>query len=132
MLNPALPDDDFAEAVRIAQGEFDRHRPDVVVGSSRGGAVAMNIRSGAARMVLLCPAWKKWGRAKTVKAGTLILHSRTDQLIPFAASEELIRNSGLPISNLTETGSDHRLATPGPLAALLAAIVSTDGFDERR
>ena len=46
VLNPALPDDDFDAAVRIAQAEFDRHQPDVVVGSSRGGAVAMNIDSG--------------------------------------------------------------------------------------
>jgi hypothetical protein len=41
-LNPALPDEDFDEAVRIAQAEFNRHHPDVVVGSSRGGAVAMD------------------------------------------------------------------------------------------
>ena len=34
VLNPALPDDDFDEAVRIAQAEFDRHRP--VVGSASG------------------------------------------------------------------------------------------------
>ena len=46
VLNPSLPDEDFDEAVRIAQGEFDRHHPDVVVGSSRGGAVAMNINIG--------------------------------------------------------------------------------------
>ena len=46
VLNPALPDDDFDAAVRIAQAEFDRHHPDVVVGSSRGGAVAINIDSG--------------------------------------------------------------------------------------
>ena len=46
VLNPALPDDDFDAAVRIAQAEFDRHQPDVVVGSSRGGAVAMNHRLG--------------------------------------------------------------------------------------
>ncbi len=46
IFNPALPDDDFDEAVKIAQAEFDRHHPDVVVGSSRGGAVAMNINSG--------------------------------------------------------------------------------------
>ena len=39
--NPKLPDEDFAEAVKIAQDEFDKHQPDVVVGSSRGGAVAM-------------------------------------------------------------------------------------------
>jgi hypothetical protein len=31
-----LPDDDFNEAVRIAQAEFDQHHPDVVAGSSRG------------------------------------------------------------------------------------------------
>ena len=41
ILNPALPDEDFDEAVRIAQAEFDQHQPDVVVGSSRGGAVAV-------------------------------------------------------------------------------------------
>jgi hypothetical protein len=33
VLNPALPDDDFDEAVRIAHAEFDRHRPDVEVAS---------------------------------------------------------------------------------------------------
>ena len=67
VINPKLPDDDFDEAVRIAQAEFDKHQPEVVVGSSRGGAVAMNINSGEARLVLLCPAWKKWGTARTVK-----------------------------------------------------------------
>jgi hypothetical protein len=48
VLNPKLPDENFAETVRIAQAEFDKHQPDVVVGSTRGGAVAMSI-SGAAR-----------------------------------------------------------------------------------
>ncbi len=75
VLNPALPDDDFDEAVRIAQSEFDHHQPNVVVGSSRGGAVAMNIESGNTPLVLLCPAWKKWGMATTVKKNTAILHS---------------------------------------------------------
>src|SRR6516162_4354562 len=94
VLNPKLPDEDFKEAVRIAQAEFDKHHPDVVVGSSRGGAVAMNINSGDARLVLLCPAWKKWGTARTVKPSTVILHSRADDVIPFADSEELARASG--------------------------------------
>jgi hypothetical protein len=57
--NPALPDDDFDAAVRIAQAEYDQGQPDVVVGSSRGGAVAMNIRSGETPLVLLCPAWNR-------------------------------------------------------------------------
>jgi hypothetical protein len=121
VVNPALPDEDFAGAVRIAQAEFDRHLPDAVVGSSRGGAVAMNIDSGDARLVLLCPAWKKYGSARTVKSGTVILHSRADDVVPFADSEELVRISGLPASALVEVGADHRLADPEPLAAMLRA-----------
>ena len=121
VLNPALPDDDFAAAVRIAQAEFDQHNPDVVVGSSRGGAVAMNIDSGNTPLVLLCPAWRKWGSATTVKPNTTILHSRNDDAVPFADSEELLANSGLPTEALIEVGSDHRLADPEPLEAMLEA-----------
>jgi len=121
VINPKLDDDDFAEAVRTAQAEFDRHRPDVIVGSSRGGAVAMNIDSGDTPLVLLCPAWKRWGTATTVKKNTTILHSRADDVIPFADSEELIRNSGLSASALIEVGTDHRLADPEPLEAMRRA-----------
>jgi hypothetical protein len=119
VINPKLPDEDFSEAVRIAQAEFDQHRPDVVVGSSRGGAVAMNISCDSARLVLRCPAWKKWGTAKTVKPGTVILHSRADEVIPFAHSEELSSNSGLPAAALIEIGADHRLADPESLQRML-------------
>jgi len=116
VINPALPDEDFADAVRIAQAAFDRHEPEVVVGSSRGGAVAMNIDSGSAKFVLLCPAWKKYGAATTVKGGTVILHSQADDVVLFADSEELTRQSGLPASALVEMGTDHRLAAPEPSA----------------
>jgi hypothetical protein len=119
VVNPALPDDDFAAAVRVAQAAVDEHRPEVVVGSSRGGAVAMNIDGGAARLVLLCPAWRRWGAATTVKPGTVILHCRADDAVPFADSEELVRASGLPASALVEVGCDHRLADPEPLTAML-------------
>ena len=113
VINPKLPDDDFAEAVRIAQAEFDQHRPQVVVGSSRGGAVAMNINSGDARLVLLC------------------LHSRADDVVPFADSEELVKNSGLPASALIEVGGDHRLADPEPLAAMLRACEAADARQQK-
>jgi hypothetical protein len=121
VINPALPDEDFEAAVRIAQADFDRHQPQVVVGSSRGGAVAMNINSGDARLVLLCPGWKKWGTAKTVKTGTVILHSRADDVVPFVYSEELARNSGLQPAVLVEVGNDHWLAGPEPLRRTLEA-----------
>ena len=96
VLNPALPDDDFDEAVRIAQAEYDQHLPNVVVGSSRGGAVAMNITSGDTPLIILCPAWKKRGTATTVKPSTIILHGRADDVVSFADSEELVGNSQLP------------------------------------
>jgi hypothetical protein len=121
VINPALPDEDFATAVRIAQAAFDQHHPDVIVGSSRGGAVAVNMQSGTTPLVLLCPAWKHFGSARTVKSNVTILHSRGDDVVPFAESEELLRISGLSSSALVEIGTDHRLADPEPLAAMLKA-----------
>ncbi len=121
VINPALSDDDWDEAVRTAQAEYNRHRPDVIVGSSRGGAVAMNIDSGSTPLVLLCPAWKRWGTVKEAKPGTVILHSEGDDVIPIAESGELVRASGLPESALVVVGNDHRLADPEPLQAMLAA-----------
>ena len=122
VINPKLPDEDFEQAVRIAQAEFDTRQPQVVVGSSRGGAVAMNINSGSAKLVLLCPAWKKWGTARTVGKGAVILHSRADDVVPFVDSEELARSSG---ATLIEVGSDHRLADPEPLEKMLRACEGT-------
>lgn len=49
VINPKLPDDDFEQATRIAQQEFNEHQPGVVVGSSRGAAVAMNTHAGIVR-----------------------------------------------------------------------------------
>ncbi len=122
VIEPALDHDDFKAALGTAQAAFDQHQPHVVVGSSRGGAVAMNLAYGSARLVLLCPAWKKWGTAKTVKPGTVILHSRADEVVPFQDSVELVANSRLPGNALIEVGQDHRLADPEPLEALLRAV----------
>jgi alpha-beta hydrolase superfamily lysophospholipase len=124
VINPALHDDDFDAAVRTGQAEYDRHRPDVIVGSSRGGAVAMNLASGSTPLVLLCPAWRRWGQARTVKPRTVILHAEADEVIPIADSRQLVRDSGLSDSALVVVGSDHRLAEPDPLRMMLAACAS--------
>jgi hypothetical protein len=119
VIEPALDHDDFQAALKTAQAAFDESKPDVVVGSSRGGAVAINIRTGSARLVLLCPAWKTWGTAWSVKPGTVILHSRADDVVPFGDSEELAQVS---MARLIEVGTDHRLADPEPLSSLLRSI----------
>lgn len=121
VINPSLDDDDFAAAVRTAQAEFDKQRPEVVAGSSRGGAIAMNIESGVTPLVLLCPAWKNWGTVRKLKPNATILHSREDDVIPFADSVELVANSGLPPETLIEVGNDHRLADSESLSVMLWA-----------
>lgn len=124
IIEPALDHEDFQAALNTAQKAFDESQPDVVVGSSRGGAAALNINSGSARLCLLCPAWKKRGTAKTAKPGTVIMHSRADDAVPFADSVELITKSGLPQTALIEVGQDHRLADPEPMEALLRAVTT--------
>jgi len=121
VINPHLDDDDYAMALATAQAAFDTHQPAVVVGSSRGGALAMNLASRDAKLVLLCPAWKNWGTARLVKPDTVILHSRADEVIPFEDSVELAARSGLQAGQLIEVGSDHRLATSDALQAMLDA-----------
>jgi hypothetical protein len=81
----------------------------------------MILDSGSTPLVLLCPAWKGWGTATTVKPGTVVLHSEGDDTIPIADSRELVRNSGLPQSALVAVGTDHRPADPGALKEMLAA-----------
>ena len=81
--------------------------------------MAMNMITGLAKLVLLSPGWQRWGKARTVKPGTVILHSRGDDVVPFAASEELVRNS--PGSALIEVGVDHWLHDADSLKAMLEA-----------
>jgi alpha-beta hydrolase superfamily lysophospholipase len=123
LIEPALPDEDFDAAVGLAQAELDRHGPSLVVGSSRGGAVALNLAAGAVPLVLLCPAWKRWGRAAAAKPGTLVLHALADAVVPYSDTLELLADSGLPVeSSLITVGSEHRLADAESLQALLAAV----------
>jgi hypothetical protein len=121
VIDPVLDDDEFSVAVRTAQDAYDELQPDVVVGLSRGGAVAMNIEIGETPLVLMCPGWKRWGKAKTISKKTVILHSRADDVVPFMSSEELIKNSGLPPQALVDVGNDHWLSDPESLEAMLRA-----------
>jgi hypothetical protein len=59
-----------------------------------------------------------------VKPSTVILHSKADDVVPFADSQELLHNSGLPESALIVVGTDHRLADPEPLEAMARAALN--------
>ena len=129
VLHPALPDDDFDESVRIADEVFRQGQPDVVVGSSRGGAVALSIELGRTPLVLIAPAWKNWCPAATIGAGTVILHCDHDEVVPIEGSRELLRRSGLPEEELVVVGENHRMVDQPAFGALLEAIERlTDPF----
>ena len=121
VIEPPLDDDDFATAVRSAQQAFDEHQPDVVIGLSRGGAVAINMDVNQSPLVLVCPGWKRFGHAQITGKKTIILHSRSDDVVPFPFSEELVKNSGLSPKALIDVGKDHFLSDTQTLQAMLDA-----------
>ncbi len=51
-------------------------------------------------------------------------------MIPIADSRELVRVSGLPASALVVVGTDHRLADPESLKAMLEAVKTAAGKDD--
>jgi pimeloyl-ACP methyl ester carboxylesterase len=133
----------FARAVRAAQEAYDRCQPEVVVGSSMGGAVAMNLRSGGTPQVLVAPAWRvkglfRFGGAVRVKPATVIIHGDRDSLVALEDSRRLLRDSpgvlgpalrlGAARDCRTEgrlvvvQGEGHRCNGESALLALLAAV----------
>ncbi len=132
VVEPDLPDNDFARSVALAQRVFNRHQPDVIVGWSRGGAVAMSIDTKYAFLVLVAPAWQNWGTMTTVKSEVTILHSLHDDLVSIEDSRELLRNSDLPQERLVAVGEDHRMVDAAAFAALLEAVEVLGKRSEKR
>lgn len=127
LINPALPDDDFAASIEIAQAAYDEGSPDLIVGSSRGGAVALNIATGETPQLLIAPAWRRWGKGTKTHRQTLILHSAHDELIPLDDSRRLAEQSGLPSGALIVVGCDHYMTDDEALGSLLAALAWLHG-----
>ena len=106
VFHPVLNDWSFDESVREAQEHLNEIKPDLIVGSSRGGAVAMNIQSENIPLILLAPAWRFFGRKDRTKSSSTIIHSASDTLVPIDDSRKLSANSNC---QLIIAGSDHRL-----------------------
>ncbi len=107
VLTPKLSDWFFATAVAQAQAAYDSFQPNVIVGSSRGGAVAMNMESGETSLILLAPAWRRWGKVDRITKPSFVIHSMADSVVPYDDSVKLWTNStGL---ELISAGADHRM-----------------------
>ncbi len=106
ILNPLLPADDFNVSLNVAQKELEKH-PDIIVGSSRGGALALALEAHNVPLVLVAPAWRRFGVTTAVHSGTVILHSEHDDIVPFEDTQELFRNNiGLEV---IACGDSHRM-----------------------
>tara|TARA_B100001121_G_scaffold282965_1_gene276742 strand:- start:197 stop:640 length:444 start_codon:yes stop_codon:yes gene_type:complete len=115
LVNPDLRFD-WDEAVQIAQRAFDLHNPDVVVGSSRGGAIAINIDTRGAPRVLIAPAWNMFGSENSVSSNTTILHCKEDRVVPYEDSVDIAARTG---SKLICVGRSHRMSDSEALEALV-------------
>ena len=117
VLNPALPKSSFPESIAIAQQIIDDEEPDVIVGSSRGGAVAMSVDPHGARLVLVAPAWKNYGIPPTVPSDTIVIHSPLDAIISIDDSREIEGAAAL-----VPVGEDHRMFDQEALSAIGRAV----------
>lgn len=111
----------FSRSVDVQRRALEEGSFDVVVGSSFGGAVGLELLlCGAWRgpTVLLCPAHERvaeraWrapppGLAALGAAArqVLVVHGRADEVVPFAHAQRLVAGSA---AQLLEVDDDHRL-----------------------
>jgi predicted alpha/beta hydrolase family esterase len=114
---PRLSDWSLRSAVRAARAACDEFGPDVIVGSSRGGAVALAMARPDVPVVLLAPAWRFCGVPPRVSAPqAVVIHSPSDRWVRFDDSRELRRRN--PHVRLIAAGDGHRLNDPAARAAL--------------
>jgi len=115
---PKLKSTDWAQSVAAAREILEKVKPDLVIGSSRGAAVAMATNT-TVPMVLICPAWGKYAPWSVCRANSTILHAKSDRIVKFSDSELLSHTSG---AKLVEVGKDHRMDDENAMKALLEVI----------
>ena len=119
IIAPSLPKDNWELSMRRAKANL-LLEPDIVVGSSRGGAIACALDTGNIPKVLIAPAYKHLGDCITnVDKTTTILHCKTDDIVLYSGSVELEETYGC---NLIECGENHRMSNEGALEKLLEVV----------
>jgi predicted esterase len=99
--------------------EIGDFQPDIVIGTSQGGAVAMSLaaRYPHAKFILGAPAWKIFHvRPSGLPKDSIILHGKNDGKIPVQDSVELAAETG---AELTITNDPHDINFSHILAAVL-------------
>lgn len=126
---PSLHSWRLKAAIRQAQDAHDRLGSDVIIGMSRGGAIALAIPD-VRPLILLAPAWRYFGVRPRPDVEGIVIHSPRDRIIPLGHSRELCRRC--PGLRLVITGNDHRLNCPSGRGALAMALGDLVGLPSMR
>ena len=118
VIAPSLSAHSWEESVLTARETIELAGADVVIGSSRGGAVAMACKIKVP-LVLIAPAWIKYCPWATISANTSILHSRADEVVAYEDSETLAHAFG---ATLIDVGACHRMNDAAAIKALVAQL----------
>ena len=120
VIAPVLPKDDWELSLKRAKDCFEAFRPDLVVGSSRGGAVACALETGKIPKILIAPAWKHFDvEHPKVDSTTTILHCAMDNLVKYGDSADLEASKGC---KLVTCGSGHRMSDDHALSHLFMEV----------
>lgn len=116
LVAPAMDTGDFAGAVATQAAALGAQRPDVLVGSSFGGAVALVLlQRGLWRgpTLLLAPAGGHFALEPRLPDGVpvTIVHGTRDEICPIEWSRALGRSGSPGLVELVEVDDEHRLAS---------------------
>lgn len=131
-LTPAMDTRDLEGCIAQQAAEIARFQPDVVVGSSYGGAVAVALLGrGLWRgpTLLLAPAAEKLGIANVLPEGVAVMvaHGTRDEIIPLEDSRALTATGTAALVQLVEVEDGHRLQSlvdSGALGMLVRAVAA--------
>lgn len=112
---PAMDTRDFESCVRVHAEALQAFRPELLVGSSFGGAVAVALLArGLYRgpTLLLAQAAARYVAAPVLPEGVRVtlVHGVRDEVVPVADSRALARTGTVSLVELIEVDDDHRLS----------------------
>lgn len=120
---PMLSDQDFEAAVQDAERAMAACVPDVIVGYSRGGGIALRLADRQTPRILIAPALRYAADGCGCAGPVVILHSETDDSLPLDEVRGHMVRCGLPNTALRIVGDDHTMIDEPALAALTAALI---------
>jgi len=133
-ITPAMDTSNFEACVALHAETIRRFEPDVLVGSSFGGAVALALLQRgqwSGRTLLLAQAGQRQGLRARIPPGIRVwlVHASGDDVVPVADSRRLARSGTPGFVRLFEVDDDHALhalVASGRLVSTLRELSAVD------